>query len=1070
MPKLNWIKKVLILGSGAIKIGEAGEFDYSGAQAIKALREEGIAVVLVNSNIATIQSDESFVDKVYFVPINADFIEKVIEKERPDGILLGFGGQTALNAGMELHERGILDKYGVKILGTATFSIEACDDRDKFRRLMSENGLPIPKSRKANSVDEALAAAGEIGYPVMVRIAYTLGGQGSGVAKDAKCLKEIVSRGLAYSRIHQVLIEEYLGGWKEIEYEVMRDANDNCTIVCNIEKMDPLGIHTGDGIVVAPSQTLTNREYHTLRLASFRAIRVLRIVGECNIQFAVDPESEEFRVIEVNSRLSRSSALASKATGYPIAYIAAKLAIGYALPELMNKVTGMTTACFEPALDYVVVKIPRWDFQKFKRVSRRIGTQMKSVGEVMAIGRGFEEALQKAVRMLDINRELTDTDDLETGIGRIKHELENPTDKRLFFIVKALQSGVEVKEIYALTKIDPWFLHKIENLLELQGALKGSNLAEEDLREAKRLGFSDRKIAQLAGKTEIEIRRLRKSLGIVPAVKQIDTLAAEWSATTNYLYLTYNGEADDIEFPKRKKVIVLGSGCYRIGSSVEFDWCCVNMGRALKKDMDEVIMVNCNPETVSTDYDTLDKLYFEEVTLERILDIAEKEDPLGIVVSVGGQTPNNLARSLEENGLTVLGASAEDIDKAEDRSKFSEILDRLGMEQPRWGRLGDIEKAKKTAKEIGYPVLIRPSYVLSGAAMNVAFDEKQLESYLKLASKVSKDHPVVISKFMTNAKEVEIDGVCDGENVFIGSIIEHIENAGTHSGDATMSIPILTLKEEVKERVRGCTRKIARGLRIRGPFNIQYIVKNGNIYVIECNLRASRSMPFVSKTVGINLMELAADAIVGRRIESGEGVPKRFGVKSPQFSFMRLDGADPVSGVEMASTGEVACFGDSFEEAFLNSLVAANVSLPKAGGAVLVSIGKEKWKIVPIVEKLLKNGFKIYATENTGHMLANRGLRCEVLYKVSEDRRPNILDYLMNRDIDMVINIPQANGKDTRRIYEDEYLIRRKSIEFGIPVITNLELVEAVVNAIEMLGRESGSSAQALTTITKSGA
>jgi carbamoyl-phosphate synthase large subunit len=1048
MPKLDSIKKVLILGSGAIKIGEAGEFDYSGAQAIKALREEGIEVVLINPNVATIQTDEKFVDKVYFVPMNAEFIEEVIEKERPDGILLGFGGQTALNAGIELYENGVLEKYNVKVLGTGIFAIETCDDRDKFRQLMTDNDIPIPKSRKANSIDEALEAAKEIGYPVMVRVAYTLGGQGSGVAYNENDLKEIVSRGLAHSRIKQVLIEEYLGKWKEVEYEVMRDCEDNCIIVCNMENFDPMGIHTGDSIVVAPSQTLTNREYHKLRMYAFKVIRALKIVGECNIQYALDPKSEEFRVIEVNSRLSRSSALASKATGYPIAYIAAKLAIGYTLPELINKVTGVTTACFEPALDYVVVKIPRWDFQKFIHVNRRIGTQMKSVGEVMAIGRTFEEALQKAVRMLDIDKELTDVEDIEQEKEKMIFELGNPTDQRLFYLVKALQSGVEIKDIHELTGIDPWFLYKIKNIVEFQKKL--DSLTPEILKKAKQLGFSDKKIAQLSGRSEMEIRRLRKSLGMTPVVKQIDTLAAEWPAVTNYLYLTYNGDTDDVEFTEKRKIIVLGSGCYRIGSSVEFDWCCVNMAWALKKrDVDEVIMVNYNPETVSTDFDVLDKLYFEELTLERVLDIAEKENPLGVVVSVGGQIPNNLALKLVKNGVKILGTSAEDIDRAEDRSKFSALLDEVGIEQPKWSKLENVEKAKSFAKRIGYPVLIRPSYVLSGSAMNVAFDENQLEDYLKWATKVSKEYPVVISKFITNAREVEVDGVCDGENVFIGAIIEHVENAGVHSGDATMSIPTVNINEGIKKKLRDYTRKIARGLKIKGPFNIQYIVRDGKVYVIECNLRASRSMPFVSKTIGINLMEIAADAMLGRKIANDEAQPKKFGVKAPQFSFMRLEGADPVTGVEMVSTGEVACFGRNFEEAFLKALMASGLNIPRRGDAILITVGGEKEHIIPISRKLATDGFKIYATEHTAEALLKNGINCEVLYKVSENKKPNILDYLMNREIKLVINISRLNGEQGRRIMDDEYLIRRKAVEFGVPVITNLELASVLVNTIK---------------------
>jgi carbamoyl-phosphate synthase large subunit len=1050
-------RKVLLLGSGAIKIGEAGEFDYSGAQALKAMKEEGIRTILVNPNIATIQSDRKYVDRAYFLPVKAEHIEGVIAKEKPDGILLTFGGQTALNAGMELHERGVLKKYGVSVLGTGIFSIEACDDRDMFRRVMEGNGLPVPKSMKASSVGEALEIAGRLGYPVMVRTAYALGGLGSGIARDAAQLSQIAGRGLVCSRIHEVLVEEYIGGWKEFEYEVMRDSEDNCAIVCNIENMDPVGIHTGESIVVAPSQTLTNREYHVLRTAAFKAIRALKIVGECNIQFAVQPESGEYRVIEVNSRLSRSSALASKATGYPIAYVAAKLSLGYTLPELVNKVTGATTACFEPALDYVVVKIPRWDLQKFRRASRKIGTQMKSVGEVMAVGRCFEEALQKAVRMLDIGRELTDFKSLETDPTVVKEMLQNPTDQRLFYIAKALRSGMGSEEVCGLTAIDPWFIRKIGAIVEYEEAIRSGGLQPVTLKAAKQMGFSDKKIGELLGKGEAQVREARKALGIVPVVKQIDTLAAEWPAATNYLYMTYNGETDDIGFTKGKKAVVLGSGCYRIGSSVEFDWCCVNMGLALKRYMDEVIMVNCNPETVSTDYDTLDKLYFEEITLERVLDIADKEQPFGVVVSVGGQTPNNLAMSLSGHGVNVLGTDVECIDRAEDRKKFSEVLDELGIRQPPWKQLSSIKKAKEFAREIGYPVLVRPSYVLSGSAMNVAFDDRHLEQSLRLATEVSKDQPVVVTKFMTSAKEVDIDGVCDGRNVFIGSIIEHIENAGRHSGDATMSIPPLTLDSATKRVLRDYTRRIAIGLRIRGPFNIQYMVKNGVVYVIETNLRASRSMPFVSKSIGVNLMSLAADAMLGKAIRPGEGTAKKFGVKSPQFSFLPIEGADPVCGVEMDSTGEVACFGELFENALLSSLMASGISPPRAGGGVLLSIGRDKWRVIPIAEKLIRNGFSLYATTKTARAVRSCGLRCKTLYKVSEDKAPNILEYLDQRKLDMVINIAQLNGDNPKQKFQDGYAIRRKAIESGIPVVTNVELAEAMLDSIENVGAKGSS-------------
>jgi len=1030
MPKLEGIKKVLILGSGAIKIGEAGEFDYSGAQAIKALKEEGIKVILVNPNVATIQTDEKFVDKVYFLPITPEFVEKVIEEEKPDGILLTFGGQTALNCGVELFERGVYEKYKVKVLGTSVEAIENASNREKFKEILTKNDIPVPKSGKANSLEEAIKVAREIGYPVMVRVAYTLGGQGTGVAYDESQLIEIVSRGLAHSRIKQVLIEEYLGKWKEVEYEVMRDCNDNCIIVCNMENFDPMGIHTGDSIVVAPSQTLTNREYHLLRSVSFKVVRALKIVGECNIQFALNPNSEEFRVIEVNPRLSRSSALASKATGYPIAYIAAKLSLGYTLPELINKVTGITTACFEPALDYVVVKIPRWDFQKFKKVSRRIGTQMKSVGEVMAIGRRFEEALQKAVRMLDLGKELTDTEGLSDDLEKIREELENPTDQRLFYIVKAIQKGIEIEEINKLTGIDKWFLYKIKGIVEAERNFK--KLDRENLKEMKRLGFSDRKIAQILGMDEKEIRKIRKSLGIIPVVKQIDTLAAEWPAQTNYLYITYNGEKDDIEFPNKTKAIVLGSGCYRIGSSVEFDWCCVNMAWALKKKIEEVIMINYNPETVSTDFDVLDKLYFEELTLERVLDIVEKENPLGLVVCVGGQIANSLAPKLASENVKIIGASAESIDRAEDRAKFSSLLNELRIPQPEWCKAESIEKVKEFAKEVGYPVLIRPSYVLSGSAMKVARNEREIEEYLQLASKVSREYPVVVSKFIEGAREVEVDGVCDGENVFIGAIIEHVEQAGVHSGDATMSIPAISLKEDVKRKIRTYTKNIARMLRIVGPFNIQFLVKDGKAYVIECNLRASRSMPFVSKTLGINLMELSAMAILGEEIPDGEKVPKRYGVKSPQFSFMRLEKADPILSVEMVSTGEVACFGKSFEEAFIKSLIASGFNIPKVGDKVLL-ISTNSFGIE--IGKMLENkGFEVFVPQEIYQNFKNSSLNVKEV-------RENIINYLANKEVKMVINVP-AEENDL------EYHLRRKAVEFGIPLITNFNLLERFLRVI----------------------
>ena len=1054
--KIDDLGKVLIIGSGAIKIGEAGEFDYSTSQAIKALREEGIQTVVVNPNIATIHTDKKFADKVYSVPIRTEFIEQIIEDEKPDGILLGFGGQTALNCGVELSEKGILEKHGLRVLGTSIRSIELADNRELFKTTMQENGIPVPKSRKASDLESAIAAAREIGYPVIVRVAYTLGGQGSGVAFDEAKLKEIATRGLAYSRIRQVLVEEYLDKWKEVEYEVMRDQEDNCTIVCNMENLDPMGIHTGDSIVVAPSQTLTNREYNNLRSTAQRVIRALGIIGECNIQFALDPQSEDFRVIEVNSRLSRSSALASKATGYPIAYIAAKISIGYSLPELTNKITGVTSACFEPSLDYIVVKAPRWDFRKFRNASTGIGTQMKSVGEVMAIGRCFEEALQKSIRMLDQGRELTDVRDLGRSPDRIRKELSEPTDQRIFYTVKALKSGVSIEEVSKLSGIDPWFLDKIRNILMMEDRITNERLIADTIRDAKILGFSDARIARLIGKTIDNVREFRKSKGIVPFTKQIDTLAAEWPTNTNYLYMTYGGSEDDIIYPEKDRIVVLGSGCYRIGSSVEFDWCCVNMALALKNPAREVIMINCNPETVSTDFDVLDKLYFEELTEERVLDIIDKERPGGVVVSVGGQTANNLTVGLAKHAR-ILGTSPTSIDTAEDRSKFGQLLDKLGVQQPEWSRVENIGDARKFADRIGYPVLIRPSYVLSGAAMNVAFDEGQLTEYIQQAAKISRDYPVVISKFLSGAREVEVDGVCDGTNVFIGALVEHVENAGVHSGDATMSIPTLTIGGATKQRILRYSEMIAQSLLIRGPFNIQFLVKNGEVQVIECNLRASRSMPFVSKMIGTNLMDLAAVAIMGGTINAGEGTSTGFGVKAPQFSFTRLDNADPITGVEMVSTGEVACFGDTFQDAFINALIASNFYVPRKGDAVLISMGETRKRIIPYARMLAENGYRIYATRHTAEELAGKGIESTTLYKVRERKKPNILDYLTSKEIKLVINIPShETDAESRLILRDEYVIRRKAAEFGIPVVTNLELARALVRALISFNNKIG--------------
>jgi len=1072
LPRLEWIRKVLVLGSGAIKIGEAAEFDYSGSQALKALREEHIETVLINPNIATIQTDPKLAGKVYLLPVTPNYVEQVIRREKPDSILLGFGGQTALNCGVKLAKAGILERYDVKVLGTPIRAIEETEDRELFKQAMIRADLPVPKSASANSVREASRVAEEIGYPVIVRVAYTLGGKGSGVAGNPSELKEIVERALAQSMIEQVLVEEYLGHWKEIEYEVMRDSANNCLTVCNMENFDPMGVHTGDSIVVAPSQTLNNREYQLLRSSSIKAIQSLGVVGECNIQWALKPTSEDFRAIEVNARMSRSSALASKATGYPLAYVATKLAIGYLLPELQNRVTGVTTSCFEPALDYIVVKIPRWDFQKFRNIDRRLGPQMKSVGEVMAIGRCFEEALQKAVRMLEINKLGLvcngGGDKKPRTLDELRESLANPTDERLFDIVEALKKGVTIDEVYRLTGIDRWFLHCIKNIVDLERRLRLLTLDDEEtaqlICEAKKLGYSDKQIAVCLRTDEFAIRKFREKLGIRPVVKQIDTLAAEWPAKTNYLYLTYGGAENDIEIRPGKKAIVLGSGVFRIGSSVEFDWCAVNTVWALKKNgVDEAIMINYNPETVSTDYDTSDKLYFEELSLERILDIHEIEKPMGVVVGVGGQTPNNLATSLAKAGVKLLGASAESIDRAEDRSKFSALLDQLNIPQPKWNKLTNIKHVKLFARWIGYPVLVRPSYVLSGSAMRVAYDEEELEGYLRLATDFSAEHPVVVSEFMEGAKEVEVDGVSDGEDVLIGAIIEHIENAGVHSGDATMSIPPQTLSHEALENIERYTHSIMRTLSAKSPFNIQYLVKDGTVYVIECNLRASRSLPYTSKTIGVNLIDVATSIMMGKTLKQlGINVPGRLphiSVKAPQFSFMRLGGADPVLGVEMVSTGEVACIGSSLSDALLKALEASEFAIPPESGSVLITVGSEedKLKTVRIARMLEGLGFRIFATEHTAEALRSAGLhQVMVLHKIRDRKEPNVLTHLLERRIDLVVNIPSTKGTwegdgGSRR---DEYLIRRLAVEFNIPIVTTLELSEAIAEALEKRPRE----------------
>jgi carbamoyl-phosphate synthase large subunit len=1067
-----------VVGSGGIRIGQAGEFDYSGSQVLKALKEEGIETVLINPNIATIQTDP-VLSKVYLLPINVKYIEKIIKKEKPDGILLSFGGQTALNVGVELKEAGVLDKYNLRVLGTPIEAIEATEDRDLFVKAMNESGVKVCKSQAVNSYAEALKAVEEIGFPCMLRVAYTLGGRGSGIINNMKEFERMAKKGLAQSRINQILIEESIWGWKEIEYEVVRDSEDNCFINCNMENFDPVGLHTGESIVISPSQTLTNEEYQMLRSASIRVIRNLGIIGECNIQYGLDPFSKEFRAIEVNARLSRSSALASKATGYPLAYIAAKLAIGYTLPELKNKITGITTACFEPALDYLVLKIPRWDLTKFQKVDRRLGSQMKSVGEVMAIGRTFEEVLQKAIRMLDIGMKGFVANELEPieDINELKYALRNPTDLRVFRIAEAIKKGISIDEIYRLSRVDKWFLYKLKNIINIEQNLEKLDLLESPetekiylLERAKRYGFSDGQIGKIMSVDTIFIRQLRKRLGIHPFVKRIDTLAAEWPAITNYLYLTYSATEHDIDFEQEnnsnlRKVIVLGSGTYRIGASVEFDWGSVNCLWGIKRlGVDQAIMINFNPETVSTDFDVSDKLYFEEISGERVLDICELEKAEGIVVSAGGQIANNLAAKISKyseffrkTNLKILGTHGSRIDMAEDRSKFSALLDQLNIKQPQWNALTHKQGALIFAKNVGYPVLVRPSYVLSGAAMRVCYDEQTLRDTLDLAASISREYPVVITKFFTGAREIECDGICDGDNVLIGAIVEHIENAGIHSGDATMSIGFYTVSDQVIRKIEDYTKKIAIALKIQGPFNVQYLVKNQEVFVIECNLRSSRSMPYVSKIRGINLMRLAAEVIMGNKIpDTLKDLPygNYVGIKAPMFSFLRLDKADFRLGVEMASTGEIGIIGDDFQDALIKALEATEMRIPVEGGNVLISVGGDELKreIIPLAKKLKDMGFTIFATEDTALALKNSGIYAVRLYKIHEaGMEPNIMGCLQNGAIDLVINIPLPTTVEEKfaTIIEDEYKIRRMAVDYNIPVIINLQLARAIVDAIE---------------------
>ncbi|MCU0473828.1 MAG: carbamoyl-phosphate synthase (glutamine-hydrolyzing) large subunit [Bacteroidales bacterium] len=1051
------IKKVVILGSGALKIGEAGEFDYSGSQALKALKEEGIKTILINPNIATVQTSEELAGKIYFLPVTPYFVEKIIKKERPDGILLSFGGQTALNCGTELFKSGVFEKYNVKVLGTPVRAIMDTEDRELFVKKLDEIDIRTPRSIAVLDVDEALKAAKKLGFPVIIRAAFTLGGQGSGFASDAGELKTLASKAFSYT--NQILVEESLKGWKEVEYEVVRDKYDNCITVCNMENFDPLGIHTGESIVVAPSQTLTNTEYHRLRELSIKIIRHIGIVGECNVQYALSTDSEEYRVIEVNARLSRSSALASKATGYPLAFIAAKLGIGYGLHELKNSVTKTTTACFEPALDYIVCKIPRWDLNKFQGVSHAIGSSMKSVGEVMSIGRNFEEVIQKGLRMIGQgmhgftgNRDLSFRD--------IEKELSEPTDMRIFSIAEALEKGISVDRIYELTKIDKWFLFKLRNIISIKDELCKYNTLEsipaEFLAHCKLHGFSDFQIARHvlnSGLAQInddlmKVRSYRKSLGIVPYVKQIDTLAAEYPAVTNYLYLTYSGTEHDIIYENDKKsVIVLGSGAYRIGSSVEFDWCSVNAIETIKKEGFRSVMINYNPETVSTDYDICDRLYFDELTFERVMDIIDLENPGGVIVSVGGQIPNNLAMRLFKENVPVLGTSPLSIDRAENRHKFSEMLDNLSVDQPRWKELSSIDDIFEFVDRIGFPVLIRPSYVLSGAAMNVVSNKNELTHFLNLAAQVSKQYPVVVSEFIENAKEIEIDAVGREGEIMAYAISEHVEFAGVHSGDATIVFPPQKIYFETVRRIKRISRQIARELKITGPFNIQFLARDNDIKVIECNLRASRSMPFVSKVLKSNLIELATKVMLGLPAEKPEKSVFELdyvGVKAPQFSFSRLAKADPVLGVDMSSTGEVGCIGEGFYEAILKAMFSVGYRVPKK--SILLSTGpaRSKVELLNSAKALRERGHMLYATRGTWQFLKNAGVEAHVAYWPDENKSPNTIELIRTREVDLVVNIPK-DLSDAE--LNNDYTIRRSAVDYNVPLITNARLASAFILA-----------------------
>ena len=1052
------IKKVLLLGSGALKIGEAGEFDYSGSQALKALREEGIETVLINPNIATVQTSEGVADQIYFLPVQPYFVEEVIKKERPDGILLSFGGQTALNCGVELYRNGILDKYNVRVLGTPVQAIIDTEDRELFVEKLDEIGVKTIKSEACENMEQARKAAAELGYPVIIRAAYALGGLGSGFADNEEELVKLAEKAFSFSP--QVLVEKSLKGWKEIEYEVVRDRYDNCITVCNMENFDPLGIHTGESIVIAPSQTLTNSEYHKLRALAIKIIRHIGIVGECNVQYAFDPQSEDYRVIEVNARLSRSSALASKATGYPLAFVAAKLGMGYGLFELKNSVTKTTSAFFEPALDYVVCKIPRWDLSKFRGVDKELGSSMKSVGEVMAIGRNFEEAIQKGLRMIGQGMHgFVENKELE--IEDIDAALREPTDKRVFVISKAMHKGYTVDQIHELTKIDKWFLEKLKHIIDIDEDMKKCNintLDKELLRTAKVYGFTDFQIARAVGledelksmrKASLVVRNRRKNYGILPVVKQIDTLAAEYPAQTNYLYVTYAGVKSDITFENdHRSIIVLGSGAYRIGSSVEFDWCGVQALNTIRKEGYRSVMINYNPETVSTDYDMCDRLYFDELTFERVMDIIDLETPYGVIVSTGGQIPNNLAMLLDEQHVPILGTKAQDIDNAEDRAKFSQMLTNNGINQPEWSALTSMEDIDRFIERVGFPVLVRPSYVLSGAAMNVCSNEDELKRFLQLAANVSEDHPVVVSKFIEHAKEIEMDAVAKNGEVIAYAISEHIEFAGVHSGDATIQFPPQKLYVETVRRCKRVGRQIAKELHINGPFNIQFMARDNDILVIECNLRASRSFPFVSKVLKINLIELATRVMLGLPVEK----PSKnlfdldyVGIKASQFSFNRLQKADPVLGVDMSSTGEVGCLGDDTNTALLKSMLSVGHRIPKKN--ILLSTGGAKQKVAMLdaAKMLIDHGYNLYATGGTSKFLTENGIQnTHVLWPSEEGDEPKALDLLHNHTIDMVVNIPKNL---TSSELTNGYKIRRAAIDLNVPLITNARLASAFIYA-----------------------